>query len=274
MNDRTTTAKDHYEAGHADPLAQVRQFLNDTNGPLNGADLAGLDQFHVGGLAATARLVALLGIDAGQRVLDAGSGLGGPSRYVAETCGCRVTGVDLTPSYVAIAALLAERTGTAGRVDYQVGDLLALDFPDATFDVVYTQHVVMNIRDRDRVYAEARRVLKPGGKFGFYDVLAADGQPAPHYPVPWSDTAETSFLLTEAETLAALDGAGLKTEVWNDVSAEAIAWFEQQRAQAPAPHKPGLPLVMGPRFAQMGANFARNLAEHRIRLAMATAIKT
>src|SRR6266568_3505896 len=95
-------------------------------------------------------------------------------RNLAETRGCHVTGVDLAPSFVAVAKLLAERTGMAGLVSYQVGDLLALPFADARFDVVFTQHVVMNIPDRDQVYREIARVLKPGGRFGFYDVLAAD----------------------------------------------------------------------------------------------------
>lgn len=259
----------HYQAAETDPAAQVRRFLEQKSGPISGAELAGLDQFHVRGLDATREFIGLLDIAPGMRVLDAGSGLGGPARYVAETHGCRVTGVDLTPGFVAVATLLAERTGMADLVDYRTGNLLALDFPDAQFDVVYTQHVVMNIADRARLYGEIARVLKPGGSFGFYDVLAVDGQ-TPHYPVPWSDSSATSFLLTAAQTQAALAQAGLKPQVWNDVSAEAIAWFGRPRAAAPQPQTqtPGLALVMGPRFAQMSANFARNLNQQRVRLVM------
>lgn len=264
----------HYQAAEADPLAQVQRFLAQRSGPLSGAELAGLDQFHVRGLAATREFIGLLDIGPRMRVLDAGSGLGGPARYVAETQGCRVTGVDLTPGFVAVATLLAERTGLAGLVDYRCGDLLALDFPDAHFDVVYTQHVAMNIADRARLYGEIARVLKPGGVFGFYDVLAVDGAPAPHYPVPWSDSGATSFLLTDAQTRAALAQAGLAPQVWNDVSAETIDWFGRQRAAAPAPSQtPGLALVMGARFGEMSANFARNLAEQRVRLVMGRCIK-
>lgn len=261
----------HYEAADADPVAQVRRFLDQRSGPLRSAELAGLDQFHSRGLAATRDFVSLLDLAPGMRVLDAGSGLGGPARYVAETHGCHVTGVDLTDSFVAVATLLAERTGMGGLVDYRTGDLLALDFADASFDVVYTQHVVMNIVDRARLYGEIARVLKPGGTFGFYDVLAVDGQPAPIYPVPWAETAAGSFLLTAAQTEAALARAGLKTQAWNDVSAESIAWF-QQLPPASA-QMPGLSLVMGPRFPQMSANFARSLAENRVQLVMATSVK-
>lgn len=265
------TVQQHYETGSADgdPVAQVRRFLEQHPGTLGGADLAGLDQFHVRGLDATRDLVDLLGLRAGMRVLDAGSGLGGPSRHVAEATGCRVTGVDLTPSFVDIATLLAERTGMAGRVDYQVGNLLALDQPDAAFDAVYTQHVVMNIADRATLYRELARVLKPGGAFGFYDVLAADGAAEPLYPTPWAASADQSFLLTEAATRAALEGAGLAPGAWRDVSAEALAWFGAQTPQTAR----GLVMVMGPRFAAMSANFSRNLKENRIKLVMAVSTK-
>src|SRR5471030_3175198 len=116
MNDEQV--RRHYQAAEADPVAQVRHFLAQRPGPLSGAELAGLDQFHVRGLEATRDFVGLLDIAADMRVLDAGSGLGGPARYVAETHGCRVTGVDLTPGFVAVATLLAERTGMDQLVDY------------------------------------------------------------------------------------------------------------------------------------------------------------
>lgn len=259
----------HYEPaiGEDDLLARVTRAVDAMDGPVTTARLAGFDQFHVRGLAATAELGGLLGVQPGAEVLDAGSGLGGPSRHMAETYGCKVTGVDLAPSYVAVARLLAERTGLDGAVAYEAGDLLALRFPDGRFDAAYTQHVVMNIRDRDRVYGELRRVLKPEGRFAFYDVLAADERPEPLYPVPWAEGAETSVLLTEGETRAALDRAGLIPDVWNDVTAEAVAWFAQQRP--PSAGAPSLATVMGPRFGQMAANLARNLTEGRLRLVMA-----
>lgn len=265
------TVQRHYEAGLAasDPAAQVRRFLDQHPGPLSGADLEALDQFHVRGLEATGDLVAMMDLRPGMRVLDAGSGLGGPSRYVAGHTGSHVTGVDLTPAFVDIATLLAGRTGMAGQVDYRTGDLLALDLPDAAFDAVYTQHVVMNIADRAAVYGELARVLAPGGVFGFYDVLKVDGAADALYPTPWSESAATSFLLTEAETRAALNGAGLVPGPWHDASDAALAWFATQKPQPGS----GLALVMGPRFGQMSANFARNLKENRIRLVMAVAAK-
>jgi ubiquinone/menaquinone biosynthesis C-methylase UbiE len=259
-------AQRHYETatGGADDLvARVSQALAADG----AADIGSLDQFHVGGSAASARLGALLGLREGMAVLDAGSGLGGPSRGFAAEYRCHVTGVDLSASYVAVARMLAARDGLADLLDYRCGDVTALDFADASFDAVYTQHVAMNIADRAGFYREMRRVLKPGGVFGFYDVLAGDSGPVPVYPVPWAETAATSFLTTEAQTRAALAGAGLAPRAWIDTTADGLAWIAAQRA-LPRPAA-NLGLVMGPRFAAMAANLARNLADGRLRLAMA-----
>ncbi len=269
MNTLPDAVRRHYETETAEALvSKVTDALSSLPpGPVTAAQLAGLDQFHVGGLAATADLAALAGIQRGSRVLDAGSGLGGPSRYLADTCGCSVVGLDLAPSFVAVAGLLAGRAGLDGQVTYEAGNLLELPFADASFDTVWTQHAVMNIRDRDRLYRGFRRVLRPTGRLAFHDVLAGDAQLPPYFPVPWAEGAGTSFLLTQAETAAAMLRAGLKPDTWRDVTAVALALFAQ-----PRPPSPGLSLsvVMGPRFMGMAANLARSLREGRVRLVMGT----
>ena len=266
----------HYEAAvgvATEPDSELLNYLDrlDDEGAITAVQLGGFDQFHVGGLTATVAFAKLLDVSAGAEVLDAGSGLGGPSRYVAENYGCRVSGIDLAPTYVAIARLLADRAGMSRTLQYEVGDLLALPFANSRFDAAYTQHVVMNIPDRDRAYGEIRRVLKPGGAFAFYDVLAADGKPDSHYPTPWAESADASFLLDEAETRAALERSGLSPTQWNDVTQDAVSWFRERR---PMSSGPTLAAVMGPRFGQMAADLARNLAEGRLRLVMARCSRT
>lgn len=278
MTDKSEVAREHYEGSSTefDLVGQIRGLLQAFgDAPITPEQLAGFDQFHSGGLKTTADFIDLFELKAGMQVLDAGSGLGGPSRYVAQQKGCVVTGVDLTASFVAVARLLAERTGLTETVRYEVGNLLSLPFEDERFDVAYTQHVLMNIHDRAKVYSEFYRVLKPNGKFGFFDVLAADDKAMPLYPVPWAEQVQNSVLLTEDETRAAMSAAGLKLEVWKDVTQEIIDWFTN--VQLPAMQRgnqgPSLKLVMGERFDLMSENFAQNLRQQKVRLVMATAVR-
>ena len=230
MNAQAEAVRTHYQAGIEDRdalLGRIAAAVEAMEPPIDSRRLAPLDQFHMGGLAATTAVAARVGVPAGAAVLDAGSGLGGPARYLAETFGCRVAGVDLSPDYVAIARLLTERAGLADRVTFQEGDLLRLPFEDGRFDLVWTQHVAMNIADRAGLYRELRRVLKHGGRLAFYDPLAADGHPALTYPVPWAQTAETSTLLTAGETRDVLGQAGFHVLSLDDVTQEAMGWAQQ-----------------------------------------------
>jgi sarcosine/dimethylglycine N-methyltransferase len=268
MNELFKLTRQHYEKNEtgASLLSKVTKILDSLpDGSVDSSQLAGLDQFHVMGLAATEQLAQIAGIERGAAILDAGSGLGGPSRYLAGTYGSRVIGADLSPSFVAVAQLLAQRTGLDALVSYQVADLLALPFPDSHFDVVWTQHVVMNIPDRERVYREFRRMLRPGGKLAFYDVLATDASLELHIPVPWAENSETSFLFTQDETSSVLVTAGFTISAWNDVTIEVLNWIGQQR---PPTQGFNLGLVMGPRFGEMSANLGRNIREGRVRFVM------
>ena len=146
---------EHYARG--DVRAAISAALQATGkdvGRLSLDDLAPIDEFHLRGRAATAELTGASGLTSGMRVLDVGSGIGGPSRYVAATYGCDVVGIDLTEEYCRVAALLADRVGLGERVEYRPGNALAMPFADGAFDAAYTQHVAMNIEDKARLYAE------------------------------------------------------------------------------------------------------------------------
>jgi SAM-dependent methyltransferase len=239
---------------------------------LSPADLAPLDQFHTRGMAATVELADAAGIGRGMKVIDIGSGLGGPSRYLAATFGCRVQGVDLSPSFVEAATYLGERAGLGDKVAYDCADALALPYDDGAFDLAWTQHVAMNIADRARLYAEVHRVLCPGGRFAIYDVVAGANGPL-LFPVPWSRGPETSFLVTPASMRATLEAQGFRVSVWADRTEAGIAWFEAQqkaRETAPASLPPlGIHVAMGAEFPAMAANLGRNLREGRAGLIQA-----
>jgi sarcosine/dimethylglycine N-methyltransferase len=268
MTDVLDGVRDHYRAtGLTERLKTALAALGPADRRLTPQQLGALDQFHTRGLAATAELAELAGIAAGMSVLDVGSGVGGPARFLAAAYGCRVTGVDLSEPFVEAACYLTERTGQGGQVSFQAASALELPFDDGRFDVVLLQHVAMNIADRARLYCEIRRVLTSGGRFATFDVVLNSGEP--HYPLPWARTPATSFLLTAAATRAAIEPAGFRNLAWQDDTEAAKTWIAQLRADSPIktpgpPPSPNLGVVMGPDFAQLAANLGRNLMEGRL----------
>jgi SAM-dependent methyltransferase len=229
------------------------------NDQLSVQDLAPLDQFHTRGLAATIKLAHLARIDTNDRVLDLGCGLGGAARYLAATYGCEVCGIDLSPDYVNAAVYLTERTSLSDLVSVSVGNVLDAPFGDASFDVVWTQHVAMNLVGRAQFYREAWRLLKDGGRFALFDVVARRGNVV--YPLPWARTEDASFLLTASQTGDALTSIGFSIAEWHDDTALALEWFKQSRSKASEGGRPGLSAAVGPDFPQMVGNLGRNLQD-------------
>jgi SAM-dependent methyltransferase len=262
MSDGLDGVRDHYRAtGLTERLRTALRSFGPDDQRLSPQQLAGLDQFHTRGLAATAELARLARITAGMSVLDVGSGIGGPARFLAKTHGCRVTGIDLSEPFVAAARYLTERTGQSGQVSFQTASALELPFDGGSFDVVLLQHVAMNIADRAQLYREIRRVIKSGGRFATFDVVLKGAEP--HYPVPWASTPATSFLLTPGATREAIDAAGFRALVWQDDTDSAKAWIAERLSSGPPP-APNLGIVMGPGFAQLAANLGRNFMEGRL----------
>jgi SAM-dependent methyltransferase len=262
MTDLLDGVRDHYRAtGLTERLKTALKTFGPEELRLTPPQLATLDQCHTRGIAATTELARLAGITGDMSVLDVGSGIGGPARFLAATYGCQVTGVDLSEPFVDAARYLTERTGQSELVSFNTASALELPFDDGHFDVVLLQHVAMNISDRARLYREIRRVLKSDGKFATFDVVLKSGDP--HYPVPWARTPATSFLLTAAATREVIEPAGFRALAWQDDSDSANAWFAQLRASGPPP-SPNLGVVMGPDFVQLTANLARNLTEGRL----------
>jgi len=209
-------------------------------------DLAAVDEFHMGGRAATLELAAALGLRATSRVLDIGAGLGGTARHLAARHGCRVVGIDLTPDYVSVARRLTRLVGLDGRVDFEVGSATALPFAAGSFDAVTLLHAGMNIEDKPALAAEAHRVLAPGGILAVYDVMrTAPGEIA--LPLPWATTAATSFVATPAAYRAALTAAGFSLEGERRRTALALERFRSARRRLAESGPPplGLHLLMG-----------------------------
>jgi ubiquinone/menaquinone biosynthesis C-methylase UbiE len=249
----------------ADKIAQYLRAAGKDVGKLKPADLASVDEFHIRGRKATLELAARMNLKASSYVLDIGSGLGGPARTLAETYGCRVTGIDLTQAFCDVAATMSDWVGLGQRVDFRQGDATSLPFADKQFDAAMTIHVAMNIAAKDKMYAQARRVIKPGGIFAVYDVLQGEGGEV-LYPVPWAREPSISHLVTPDAMKSLLTGGGFTLLDVQDSTEESQRFFENMTVQMPKTGK--LPVgwhLFFDDFAVMARNQVRNVTERRIR---------
>lgn len=233
---------------------------------LHPDDLAAVDQFHIRGKQASVELADLLhqhGVAPQPRILDLGAGLGGSARYLASRFDARVEGLELSADYVAAAQAFTRRLGQAQQIHFCVGDATAIPYAEQSFDAVWLQHLSMCIADKERLFAEIFRVLKPGASLVLQEIVAGAGGEA-HFPVPWAHIAEESFLSTPNDLLQQLQQQGFRVRDYQDKTPEAQQWF--QRRSRPTSASLGLKLLLGDSFAAMMANQLRNLSEQRIGL--------
>lgn len=228
--------------------------------------LAPYDQFHGRGLEATEEAAELMQAAASDHILDIGSGIGGPARYVASRFGCRVTGIDLTPEFCAVASHLTRLLGLDARVTFEVGDALAMPFPAASFAGAYSMNVSMNIADKLAFYREIHRVLKPGGWLVLSEIAKGAGGDL-DYPTPWAKSARTSFLATPEETRAGLREAGFDVVRLESVLERTLASYARSRAMVARGEKPphrSVMLIHGEIAAVAMANTRSAFSDGRI----------
>jgi SAM-dependent methyltransferase len=231
------------------------------------AGLASFEHFHSLGRLGTVALLEAAHVTAADRVLDAGSSIGGTARLLAAEHGCRVTAIDFTAEYCDTARWLNGLVHLQDRIDVIEGDVTDLALPDSSFDLIVSQHVQMNIADKPRLYSEARRVLRAGGRLALWDATAGSHQPLV-FPVPWADIPERSHLITPDELATTLEDAGFALEVWNDLTEFAV---ETMTPIFEAPNDPlGLQLLV-PDIQSKVVNLLKNTRENRLRLIQAVA---
>jgi ubiquinone/menaquinone biosynthesis C-methylase UbiE len=232
---------------------------------LTREDLSTFDEFHIGGIAETRRLASLAGLREGMRVLDVGSGLGGPARTLAAEFGCRVTGLDLTEAFCIAAEGLTRRVGLGDKIEFRRGNALDMPFEDSAFDVVWTQFAGMNIADKERLYAEVRRVLRPGGVFAFHEVMRGATDEL-HYPVFWANEPSISFLRPPEDIRRILASKGFQEKAWNDLSHQSVEWFRAmvERAAKEGPPPLGFQVFIADSVPVKAQNLVRNLEEGRV----------
>jgi SAM-dependent methyltransferase len=259
----------HYSPGDlTGAIVRALRAAGQKGAALTPRDLAPLDQFHIGGRTATLDLARLAEVRPGETVLDVGGGLGGPARTLTAEAGCRVTVLDLTEAYIGAGALLTRLVGLEGQVSFRHGDATAMPFPSDSFDVAWMQHSGMNVADKARLYAECRRVVRPGGRLALHEIFAGPVQPI-HFPVAWAREARLSFLIAPEEGRALLRATGLRELAWQDVTAEAVEWWRGRLAMPAEPGPVGLWLIFGDELERIKLNTARNLEEGRVQVVRA-----
>ncbi|WP_245911934.1 class I SAM-dependent methyltransferase [Flagellimonas meridianipacifica] len=208
-------------------------------------DISSVDEFHVRGAMVSKELARTIDI-CGLNVLDVGCGLGGPSRMLADEFNCKVTGINLSNEFIRTAKALSSLVKLDHKTKFVVGDALSLPFNDGSFNVVWTQHVQMNVPDKEKFYSEIRRVLKPGGYFLYYDIFKYNGEEV-QYPMPWASSADQSFLFRSTEMNEILIELGFEKLVITDQTKAGIEFFEAlvTKFKKFGPPKMGLNILMG-----------------------------
>lgn len=260
-----TELKEHYAAPNLiERIDQALVAAGKSPDSLQLADLTPIDEFHLRGPMATDELIELLDVNPGNRVLDVGSGLGGPARRLASATRCHVTGVDLSDDFCAAGNELSRRVGLAGRVSLEPGNAMQLErFESSPFDAAWSIHVGMNIENKTSLYSGVSRVLSSGARFLIFDILSADSGDI-HFPVPWADTPAHSFLATVDEMSSLLNAAGFTIESTVDQSTQCLEFlddlFERFRQEG-GPPALGLHLVAGPTFGEAIKVVRQNLVD-------------
>ncbi len=262
-----TTLNKHYgREGLTDIIIEALRASGLNLEALRPDDLSPVAEFHIGGQQATLELAHIAGVKEGLRVLDIGSGLGGPARTLAQRYGCVVTGLDLTEEFCRIATMFSELSGMQNHVSFRHGNALDMPFEDTSFDLVWTQQAGMNIEDKAKLYQEAYRVLALGGRLVFQEVLRGPVTPL-HFPVPWAREASLNFLREPGEVRALLAKVGFREMVWHDVTAQYLPEYRKAAARNADPDTlppMGLHLILGPDLGNMLQNAVRNFEEKRI----------
>ena len=224
---------DAFRAAGQDPLS------------LHWQDLSALEEFHLGGRRATQHLCDQLALQAGQRVLDFGCGIGGTARFLFRHYGCDVIGIDLSGEYIRTGQILNQRLGVAEHIELLQGGSVDVVSAQAV-DAALILHVGMNLPDKTLVFRQLANLLSSGACLGIYDVVRC-GDGALTYPLPWATDAQHCFVDTETHYMRALRDAGFYVRQCQDRSAAALRALARSSASTPSStaSKPALSVLLG-----------------------------
>ena len=253
----------HY--GHSEVGDRIRRALETAGADLERlavTDLAPFDHLHGGGKSTTLHLARLAGVTPGLRIADLGGGIGGPARTLAAEFGCTVDVVDFTEEFCRVGTWLTDLTKLERQVHFYHASALQTPLSTGAYDLVWMQNTGMNINDRNALYAEVSRLLRPGGQYALQEVMVGPVSPV-FYPQGWASTAETSFLYPPDEVHGFITAAGFRKREWVDITEETAADL-RQRATHPGGNTRTAVYTPGDLSGQITDNTRRNYAENRI----------
>ena len=174
-------------------------------------------------------MFSLLGLTGASNVLEIASGSGGPAAFMVKETGCNITGLEYDRNGVDNSIKLAEANGLTATMKFQQGDASEpLPFEDGSFDAVITIDAINHLKNRDKVFKEIYRVLKPGGKLLYTDPIVVTGIITNEEIAVRSSIGYFLFTpLNENERL--LEAAGFKNILSRDVTENmsdiSLKWF-------------------------------------------------
>jgi SAM-dependent methyltransferase len=221
--------------------------------PITPEQLNFLDQYHVGGLDAVDSVTAAMALAPDDRVLDIGSGFGGPARRIAQKHGATVHGIDITRGYVDTATHLTQRCGLAHLVTFECAGIED-HHPARPYTAALSMHVQMNIADKARWYRSIADQLVESSQFAIWDVCSANSNAPIRWPLPWSIDGTDSHVVAPDELRAAITSGGFNCLDWVDESHWVSAWVKKTFG-AGLPAGPGIPMIIDDGWTRT-ANFA------------------
>jgi len=225
---------------------------------------APIEELHLRGSLATIELAREAGLNENMKVLDIGCGIGGPARTIASEFGCYVIGLDLSEEFCRAAKLINDKVGLCNKIEIRHGNALEMPFNTKEFDVVFMQHVLMNIEDKNSVFSHINRILRSKGRLALYTICAGPNSPV-YFPVIWANNPDINFLLTVRELRQLISSNGFEELSWKDVTKKILEGIERARSKPRSKvlRPISLSLIVSDPSTKW-KNIVRNLKEERI----------
>ena len=169
-------------------------------------------------------------LEEGSRVLDLGCGYGAAARYLARKCGCNVAGINVSEKELEVAKARALEAGLQDLLTFESGDFHILRYEDESFEVVWSQEAFLHGANKNQIISEAKRVLVPGGKLVFTDLVVTAGtSPSDREriykrvrsPVMWEADDYHRCLLAQGFQV-------LQMQDWSAHVARSYSWIKDQ----------------------------------------------